>query len=219
MNTAVPTILPLFSTPFGIVRIPGADQINAAVQRIFAQRSGSERGGESAFCYRSTDDLLDWPEASVRQLADEIIRGVYAVVASVCELSDVELRSFKLEARGWFTTIRQDGSVPAASYPLTAWCAVYCVGAPPPSPSRADSGMLRLYESRLGNMFQDATNSAMMIPFKTGHYAWRPVAGELVVFPASLLHEIALLRVAGELTLVTLRLRFIAPGQQGFGRW
>ena len=68
-------------------------------------------------------------------------------------------------------------------------------------------------------MLQDATNAAMRIPFKTGHYAWRPVAGELAIFPASMLHEISLVRAAGELTLVTLRARFIAPGQQGFGRW
>jgi hypothetical protein len=218
MNSAAPTILPIFSTPFGIVRIPAAEEINAAVQTAFAKRINSSRGAAAELCFRSTDDLLDWPEAPVRKLKDEIFSGVYAVLASICELTDAQLRSFRLEARGWFTTIRTNGCVPAASYPLTAWCAVYCVAAPPPT-SRRDSGVLRLYESRLGNMFQDATNAVMLIPFKTGHYAWRPVAGELVVFPASLLHEIALLRVSGELTLVTLRIRFIAPGQQGFDRW
>jgi hypothetical protein len=45
------------------------------------------------------------------------------------------------------------------------------------------------------------------------------VAGSLVIFPASLSHEVALLRAAGELVLVTARCRFIAPGQQGFSRW
>ena len=115
--------------------------------------------------------------------------------------------------------VRTNGSVPAAMYPLTAWCAIYCVAAPPPSTTRADSGVLRLYESRLGTMFQDATNSAMRIPFRTSHYAWRPEPGGLAVFPASLTHEIALLRSPGELVLVTMRLRFVVPGQHGFGRW
>ncbi len=218
MSAPAPTVLPLFSTPFGIVRILDAERTNAAVRTAFATRIASGTGRSSAACYHSTDDLLDWPEPSVRQLTAEIIRGVYSVVASISELDDAQLRSLKLEARGWFTTIQKDGSVPAASYPLTAWCAVYCVAAPQAT-SRGDSGVLRLYESRLGNMFQDATNSTLVVPFKTGHYAWRPVAGELVVFPAYLLHEISLLRAAGELTLLTLRARFVAPGQQGFGRW
>jgi hypothetical protein len=217
MSTA-PTILPLFSTPFGIVRIPGADQINAAVRTIFEKRIDPGNDHTSAHCARSGEDLLEWPDASVRQLTEEILRGVCSFAGSVCELTDAQLRSFNLEARGWFTTIRKDGAIPAANYPLTAWCAVYCVAAPP-SAQRSDSGVLRLYESRLGGMFQDATSAAMLIPFKTGHYTWRPVPGELVIFPAHLLHEIATLRDAGELTLVTVRVRFIAPGQQGLGRW
>jgi hypothetical protein len=145
--------------------------------------------------------------------------AVYSVVGSLNEFTEAQLRSFKLEARAWFTVIRTNGSLPAASYPLTAWCAIYCVTAPPLSEDRADSGVVRLYESRLGTMFQDATNSAMRVPYTQSHFVWRPVAGEMIIFPASLTHEIALLRAAGELTLVTARIRFTAPGQQGLGRW
>jgi hypothetical protein len=41
----------------------------------------------------------------------------------------------------------------------------------------------------------------------------------MAVFPASLTHEIALLRSTGQLVLVTVRVRFVAPGQQGVARW
>jgi hypothetical protein len=102
---------------------------------------------------------------------------------------------------------------------MTAWCAIYCVTAPSLSDDRPDSGVVRLYESRLGTTFQDASNSVMRIPYSASHYAWRPVAGNLIIFPASLTHEVALLRAAGELVLVTARCRFVAPGQQGFSRW
>ena len=85
--------------------------------------------------------------------------------------------------------------------------------------TRADSGVLRLYESRLGTMFADATNAAMRVPFTPGHYTWRPVPGQLAVFPAWLTHEIALLRAPGQLVLVTVRVRFVAPGQKGVMRW
>ncbi len=68
-------------------------------------------------------------------------------------------------------------------------------------------------------MFADATNAVMRMPFTPGHYSWRPVPGHMAVFPASLTHEIALLRSPGQLVLVTVRVRFVAPGQQGMARW
>jgi hypothetical protein len=68
-------------------------------------------------------------------------------------------------------------------------------------------------------MFQDATNSMMKMPYKPSHCSWRPVPGNMAVFPASLTHEIALFRSVGELILVTVRLRFVGPGQQGMPRW
>jgi hypothetical protein len=219
MGTA-PTILPIFSVPFGIVPLAEAGRVNSALRALFMQRAAADgRPQQNPLRYQSSDRLFEWPEEAVRTLREAILGGVIAVISGVNDLTQAQLDSFKLEARGWFTVIKPDGSVPATLYPLTAWCAVYCVSAPPPSPTRADSGMLRLYESRLGTMFQDATTAQMRIPFRAAHYAWRPVAGELAVFPAYLTHEIALLRAAEELVLVTARLRFIAPGQTGMGRW
>jgi hypothetical protein len=144
---------------------------------------------------------------------------VNSVVSAVNDFTREQLDSFALQARGWFTIIAENGQVASAHYPLTAWCGLYCVAAPEPSATRADSGLLRLYESRFGTMFADATNAAMRMPFTPGHYGWRPVPGQMAVFPASLTHEIALLRSPGPLVLVTVRVRFVAPGQQGMSRW
>jgi hypothetical protein len=215
---APPIVLPLFATPLGIVTVPNAEDLNSQLADLFRQRTPKDRAPHS-LVYRSHDDLFDWPEQPARALAGEIFRGVCSVVETLNAFEPGQLRSFNLEARGWFTIVEQLGSLPAASHPLTAWCAMYCVAAPEPSATRQDSGVLRLYESRLGTMFQDATNSVMRVPFTPGHYAWRPVPGQLAVFPASVTHEIALVRSGGKLILVTARVRFVAPGQQGVGRW
>jgi hypothetical protein len=68
-------------------------------------------------------------------------------------------------------------------------------------------------------MFADATNSTMRIPYTPGHYTWQPVPGQIAVFPASIRHEIALVRSSGHLILVTVRVRFVAPGQEGQSGW
>jgi hypothetical protein len=220
MIAAPPIVLPLFATPLGIVTVPKAEDLNSQLVDLFMQRTPRDRAPHSKpIVYRSHDDMFDWPEQAARALATEIFLGTCSVVETLNAFEPGQLSSFSLEARGWFTIVEQNGSLPAASYPLTAWCAMYCVAAPEPCATRQDSGVLRLYESRLGTMFQDATNSVMRVPFTPGHYAWRPVPGQLAVFPASLTHEIALVRSAGKLILVTARVRFVAPGQQGVGRW
>ena len=221
MTAATPNVVPILATPFGVVQLPDAEAQNAALGALFAARMHADGAGQrnNPLCYRSRDDLLEWPEEPVRQLTSAIFRGVNSVLSAVNDFTRAQLDSFALQSRAWFTIVAPNGRVPAANYPLTAWCGIYCVAAPEPSATRADSGVLRLYESRLGTMFSDATNAAMRMPFTTGHYSWRPVPGQLAVFPAALTHEIALLRSAGQLVLVTVRVRFVAPGQQGVARW
>jgi hypothetical protein len=220
MNATAPIVVPILATPFGVVPLPEAGALNSALCSLFAARMAADSSrSTNPLCYRSRDDLLEWPEEPVRLLAAAIIRGVYSVVESVNELSGAQLREFKLEARGWFSIVKPDGCIPATTYPNTAWCAIYCVAAPAASSTRADSGVLRLYESRFGTMFHDPTIAVMRMPFKPNHCSWRPVPGQLAVFPASLTHEIALLRSAGELVLATVRVRFAAPGQQGIPQW
>ena len=221
MNAMPPIVVPILATPFGVLPLPEAETLNPALVALLDARVRGEeaRQHRDPLCYRSRDDLLEWPEEPVRKLAAEIIRGLHVVVNSVNDFTEAQLRSFALQARGWFTVVEPDGGVPAANYPLAAWCAVYCVAAPEPSATRQDSAILRIYESRLGTMFADATTSAMRLPFKPGHYGWRPVPGQLAVFPASLTHEIALVRASGQLMLATVCVRFVAPGQQGLVRW
>jgi hypothetical protein len=219
VNAAPPTVIPILAMPLCIASIPDADQLNPTLCELFAQRMAAASRPQNPFVFRSSDDLMEWQEASVRRMAQGITAAVYSMVGSLNEFTEAKLRSFRFESRAWFTVVRTNGSVPAASYPLTSWCAIYCVSAPPLIEARADSGVVRLYESRLGTTFQDATNSMLRIPYRQSHYAWRPEAGKMVIFPASLTHEIALMRAAGELIFVTARLRFVGPGQQGFRRW
>jgi Putative 2OG-Fe(II) oxygenase len=221
MKAVAPTVMPILATPLGVAAIPDAAEFNGELCNLFRQRAaagyGPGRGDPLRIC--GSDDLMEWPEAPVARLRNAMIGAVYQFVGSVSEIAEPQLHACKLEARAWFTLIRPNGRVPAANYPLTTWCAIYCVAAPLPVDERADSGIVRLYESRLGTSFQDATNAAMRIPYSQAHYAWRPAAGQLVIFPGSLTHEVAPLRAASELVLVTARFRFVGPGQQGFSRW
>jgi hypothetical protein len=221
MSVTTPLVVPILAIPFGVVPLADAEALNPVLSALFAERMRADVAPRqrSPLCYRSSDDLLDWPDEAVRQVTQSIFKGVNSVVSAVNEFSPTQLESFTMQARGWFTVVLPNGRVPACNYPLTAWCGIYCVAAPQIPATRADSGVLRVYETRLGTMFADATLASMRLPYKSGHYGWRPVPGQLAVFPASLTHEIALLRASGQLVLVTVRVRFVAPGQQGAAHW
>jgi hypothetical protein len=221
VNAAPLSIVPIFAAPLGIVPLSAVEPLNPAIAELLAARASNTASSDTSnpLCYRSADELLEWPDEPVQRMSTEILRGVSMVMAAVNSFTPEQLQSLTLQARAWFTIVQPDGCVPASTYPMTSWCGMYCVEAPISSAERLDSGVLRLYESRLGTSFSDATNCAMRIPFTTSHFTWRPVPGRLVVFPAYMTHEIALIRGSGRLTLVTVRVRYVAAGQKGVPRW
>ena len=215
------SVVPIFATPLAVVTLPIAPQSNEALVQLFAQHAAANPVPTAAdvLCYQSRDDLLDWADEPVRNLFGEILRGVWSTVAAVTTMPPEQLKTLSMQARAAFTIVQPNGCVPAKSHSLTAWCGIYCLQAPAPAPGRGDSGVVRFYEARFGTMLADATTSAMRVPFTSGHYTWRAAPGQLVVFPGSLTHEIPLIRSDSALAFITLRTRFVAPGQEGLSRW
>jgi hypothetical protein len=222
MTEVAPQVVPIFATPFGLASVPGADALNPALASLLSQRAtpeGADMANHQAHTYQSRPNLFDWTEEPVSWIRAGLIDLVSGFARSINEFSDEQFAGFRVQARSWFTIVRPDGCVPSHSHANAAWCALYCVAAPQVAADRFDSGVLRLHESYRPSMFTDATNSATQLPYRPGHSTWRPVPGQLVIFPASIVHEIALLRGTGELILVTASMRFLAPGQTGIPLW
>jgi len=222
MAALQPHVVPIFATPFGVAEVPGAEALNPAVAALLAERATPARADpthQQAYSYRSRDDLLEWADEPVRQLAGAMVTAVLGVARSINDFSDEQFAAFRVQARAWYTIVRSDGCVPSHNHPNAAWSAIYCVAAPPAASARFDSGVVRLHESFRATMFTDATNSTPQLPYRPGHNTWRPVPGQVVVFPASVTHEIALLRGEGELMLMSAVVRFVAPGQTGMPSW
>jgi hypothetical protein len=223
MSTPAPQVVPIFATPFCVMTLPQAQELNASLQALFATHATAQRrdarASPGALTFASRDDLVDWPEEPVRQLVAGILTGVGSVAASISDLTPQQFAALKVQARLWFTIVQPGGSVPSTSYPNTTWIAVYCVSAPEPSKTRSDSGVLRMHESRLGMMFQDPSATSTRIPYRSAHYTWRLAPGEMAVFPAAIRHEIALVRAANPLALVTARVRFVGSQQSWMPPW
>jgi len=218
-----PQVVPIFATPFCVVRLAQAQNLNPVLAGLFAERATPKWGAKSdvpaTHTFRSRDDLTEWPEEPVRETLNAILASVSSVAASISDYSADDFAALQRQARAWFTIVRTDGCVPPTSYPNTSWVGLYCVAAPEPSNSRVDSGVLRLHEWRPGTSFQDACHGGLRLPYRPSHCTWRPVAGEMAVFPAHITHEIAMLRAAGALTIVTARVRFVASDRAWMPPW
>jgi len=214
-------VVPILAMPFAVLPVDAASSVNPTLNALFTGRVASQADGPQphALRYVGREDLTEWRDPPVQQLLAGMFRGIVAVVREVNTMDEAQLRTFTMQTRAWFTIVQPDGSLPPANHPLSAWCAVYCVAGPGASATRADSGLLRILESRLSTSFADASTADMRLPYRPGHYAWRPVPGRMAVFPAGLSHEIALLRAQEPLVLVTVRARFIGPLQEGVGHW
>jgi hypothetical protein len=223
MTSAAPTIVPIFATPFAIVPLAGAADLAPALASLFVSRATEECRDPGVapdpLCFRSREDLFEWQDEAIAQLRGEMLAGICAAVMAVNGYTDAQFDALGLQARARFVIVRPDGSMPAASAPMASWQALYCVAAPPAAPARVDSGVLRLYGIREGTMFMDAANWRLREPFSGGHHTWRPVPGQIAVFPASILHEVALNRTQENLLLVTARVRFANPGQVAAASW
>ncbi len=222
-NAPAATLMPIFATPFAEVALAVTDALNESLAALLTLRATEERRDPVArrgpLCYVSREDLFEWQDAPVAALRGELLGGVCSAVAASTLHTEAEFDRLGVQARARFAIIRPDGSLPAQTLALASWCTIYCVAAPPAPAGRADSGVLRLYESRLGGMFADATTWRMQPPFAGGHHLWRPRPGALAAFPAHLAHEIALNRADRDLVLVIARIRFASPGQQAAPPW
>jgi len=223
MSAPAPTLTPIFATPFATAPLAVTGSLNEELTRLFAARATEERrepaAPREALCYRSREDLFEWPDAPIVALLREMLGALCAAVRAATQLSDEEFSRLTLQARARFVLVRPDGCLPAETLPLASWCAIYCVAAPEPSAARRDSAALRVYESRLGSMFMDASSARLRPPFDGGHVMWRPGPGLFAAFPASMAHEIALNRGDRDLVLVIARTRFAAAGQEALPAW
>jgi hypothetical protein len=222
-NAPAATLMTIFATPFAEVTLPVESALNNSLATLLTARATEERRDperrRDPWCYLSREDLFDWQDGPIATLRSELLAGLCPPVLATTLHTEAQFDQLGLQARARYAIVRANGSLPAQSLSLASWCAIYCVAAPPAPAGRADSAALRLYESRLGGMFADATTWLMRPPFAGGHHLWQPRPGSMAVFPAHLAHEVALNRSDRDLVLIIARVRFANPGQQASPPW
>jgi uncharacterized protein (TIGR02466 family) len=191
-------IHPLFAVPFGEAHLARCERLNQELEALFLQRETSEYRNptpshlQQAETFESRFNLFRWPEACVQELRRFMLDGVARMVIETTTLQAADIARLKFHNHAWFHISRFAGSFTAHNHPLASWSAVYCVRAGETVPDQPDSGVLRFLDTRQGaDAFLDPANNPLHRAYALRPLELRLTAGQMVVFPSYVFHEVA----------------------------
>src|SRR3984893_12118246 len=198
MVSAALAVRPLFATPCGEVLLPACERLNRELEALFLQRETEEHRNPMPShvpqkeTFESRFNLFRWTDACVQELRAFVLNAIGQMVVETTALTHQDLTRLSFKNHTWFHITRYAGSFVAHNHPLASWSAVYCVRAGESAPHQPQSGVLRFLDTRPGaDAYLDPANTPLHRPFALASLEFNPDAGQLVIFPSYLFHEVA----------------------------
>jgi hypothetical protein len=214
-------VVPAFSVPMVLAQHPDPARLNAELKALFLKREAE--GGKHAnrqplvqrnpMLFESNFQLFSWPDRPVAELRDYCLRQLYRAIGELNGYDEAMLRRLQMASESWFHITRKGGYFGMHNHALHSWSGVYCVDPGIDSSGVADSGQLSfLNPSATSTMFMDMAVARMSPPFNYGSRTFQFEAGQLVLFPSWLLHEVKPFWGEGERITVAFNARFRLEG-------
>jgi uncharacterized protein (TIGR02466 family) len=189
---------PVFAVPFGETRLSPCERLNRELEALFLGRENDEHRNPTpshtpqAEMFESRFNVFRWPDACVQELRSFMLDTVARTVIETTTLRAEDLSRLKFHNHTWFHVTRYAGSFIAHNHPMASWSAVYCVRAGEDVPEQPSSGALRFLDPRQGaDAYSDPATAQLRPAFALRPLEFRLAAGEIVVFPSYLFHEVA----------------------------
>jgi uncharacterized protein (TIGR02466 family) len=187
-----------FSTPLATTRNQRCADLNPQLRELFLARElepyrhAIQIPTQVGSVFESRFDLFDWPDEPIQELAEFVHEALSGVIASINAYTPAQMEGFNIFYESWFHITRQGGYQSIHYHPNATWSGIYCVDAGDPVPGRDESAQVKFYDPRgpMTQMHFDASNRQLdprfgSIPIYLSHQP-----GQLVMFPAWLLHEV-----------------------------
>ena len=191
-------VSPGFAVPFAEGRLVPCERLNRELEALFLARETGEYRNPTpshipqAEMFESRFNLFRWPESCVQELRSFMLDSVARAVLETSTLAPAELARLTMHNHTWYHITRYAGSFVAHNHPLASWSAVYCVRAGDAPADHPGSGLLRFLDTRAGvGSYLDAGNRSLRAPFAAGVREVRLAAGEIIVFPSYVIHEVS----------------------------
>jgi len=193
-------IMPVFASPIIDTALPNPEGLNEELARLLvAWEQDPTRKRRSAptqvmkvAVYESDFMLFDNPDAPIQTLARFCLMNVGYVVQQLNNYTADEMKDLRLFSHSWYHLTRHGGYTAQHNHPMASWSGVYCVDPGESVLDKPNNGALRFLDMRsTAGMYLDPGNSQWREPFGFGEMAFNLRAGQLLLFPSYLVHEVA----------------------------
>ncbi|WP_119718841.1 putative 2OG-Fe(II) oxygenase [Cognatilysobacter tabacisoli] len=192
-------INPVFAVPLAHDTLPNAGALNAELKAlILAREAEGDRYAnphpslkQQPGVFESDFNLFSWPEACVQQLRQFCWATLGRTIQQINGYEAEEMQRLQIFSHTWFHVTRYGGFTILHTHPMASWSGVYCVDPGETPADRPESGVLRFHNPHhYSHTFLDAGNLRPRAPYHHGTWSVRFGAGQLVLFPSWLQHEV-----------------------------
>ncbi len=210
-------IFSLFAVPFVHVRHPEEAALNQALRAhiLSAEAQGNRyRNPSPAMAipdrlFESTFEFFASREPCVQQLKAFCFFWLKKTIGDLSNMNAAELDALTVHSHTWFHVSRSGAYFSMHNHPMASWSGVYCVS--PGDGEGADNGAISfLHPFGAANMFVDRGNARMRLPFAAKNFMLRQQAGELILFPSHLFHQV--MPYVGQTERITVAFNCWFPG-------
>lgn len=192
-------ISPAFAVPLAQEFLPNAEVLNRQIKELLLAREAEGQKyanpnpslKQQAGVFESDFTLFSWPDDCIQQLRRFCWGALGRTIQALNGYSEEEMRRLQIFSHTWYHVTRHGGFTILHTHPMASWSGAYCVDPGETPEDRPESGVLRFHNPHhYSNYFTDAGNAHLKPPYHHGTWSIRFRAGQLVLFPSWLQHEV-----------------------------
>lgn len=192
-------IAPCFAVPMAIAQHPDPGPLNLKLRELFLSRESEgakHRNPDPSMkttdgVFESEFHLFETEDARIVELREFCFRVLMRVVAELNGFDTEFTRQLRIHASAWFHVTRNGGAFGVHNHAMASWSGVYCVDPGDGNQILPDSGLLSFVNpAATAAMFLDSTLANVKAPFNLKSREFKLQAGDLVIFPSWLLHQV-----------------------------
>ncbi len=214
-----PELVNMFAVPFAFSRCPAHPQLNPALTRhlLELETSGAAANPRpltqrNAALFESHFNLFRDAHPAVQQLKTFCWDQLLALIGRLNGYDLPTLHRLQIYNDCWFHVTRRGGFFGVHNHPNASWSGVYCIAPGRHDAGRKDSGLLSFINPMITSaMHMDAGVARMALPYSNQIASLSLEAGQLVMFPSWVLHDVKPYEGEGERITIAFNCWFTLP--------
>jgi len=214
-----PNILNLFAVPFAFSRHPAAERLNTELRRYLLATAASGTAHNprpltlrNAALFESHFNLFRDPHTAVQELKIFCWDQLLAVIGVLNGYDKPTLEQLEIYNDCWFHVTRRGGFFGLHNHPNASWSGVYCVDPGTSDAGNHPGGQLTFVNPAISStMHVDAGVAGLKLPYAPQLASFALEAGQLVIFPSWVLHDVKPFEGTGERITIAFNCWFTLP--------